>query len=55
MRWESKTLPRVNEWVEVWHLSRIVEARWTGHVWLDRDGKTLREITHWRWKSCANS
>ncbi len=46
--WQSESLPHVHEWVEVWYLSCIVEAQWTGRNWLDRDGKPLRHITHWR-------
>ena len=42
-------LPDLETWVEVWHLNKIVEAKLTKIGWLDRNGKRLLDVTHWRY------
>ncbi len=34
--------------VEVWFLTTVILAAWTGNEWRTADGDRLSEITHWR-------
>lgn len=45
--WRSD-LPDLETWVEVWHINEIVEAELTKIGWLNRNGKRILGVTHWR-------
>ncbi len=40
--------PPIGELVEVWFLTEIVIASWTGEVWRSLEWQILYDVTHWR-------
>jgi hypothetical protein len=40
--------PPVGVLVEVWYLSAVCLATWTGKAWLAQDGTAMAYVTHWR-------
>ena len=44
----TQAMPDVGRWVLVWFYTEDIEARWTGRMWVDRDGRMLPDIMCWR-------
>lgn len=40
--------PPVGHVVEVWYMTRVELATWTGEVWRSLEWGILYDVTHWR-------